>query len=144
MFPNEKLQGFIGINGKNMATHTFPKVTLKVKYTRTDINRSNEYTRTITYNNGFAEKIIANINIDNRKMEENTDTISRAVVRMANYFDGCQVAPFDKLNILANRSLRNDIVDAIESKEKIESLTREETISHSLNISSQEETTDEK
>lgn len=67
-------------------------------------------------------------------MESKVDKIARAVVRVANYFDGCQVAKFDELNILAGKSLRNDMVEVLKSKEETSVLSKTETIQDSLFI----------
>lgn len=37
------------------------------------------------------------------------NVMAKANLRTANYLDGCQVAPFDELNILAHRSLHDDL-----------------------------------
>lgn len=55
--------------------------------------------------------------MDNREMESAVNNISRASIRVANYLDGCNVAPFDELNILAKTSLRNDMVEALGARE---------------------------
>ena len=79
-------------------------------------NQRKEHKRKVVYNNGYTQNIFADINVDNRTMESDIDKIARAAVRVANYLDGCQVAKFDELNILAGTSLRNDMVEALRQK----------------------------
>ena len=47
---------------------------------------------------------------------------------MANYLDGHQVAKFDRLDLLAGRSLKNDMVTAIRTKAEEPIVSREESI----------------
>ena len=61
----------------------------------------------------------ADEDIENEKIASDIDKIARASVRIANYLDGHQVAKFDELDILANRSLRNDLVGAIVTRQEI-------------------------
>ena len=66
-----------------------------------------------------------------RQAEDSLKSIARATVRTANYLDGCQVAPFDELNILAGRSLKIDLLDVLH-KELETVLTHSETILEAL------------
>lgn len=49
-------------------------------------------------------------------------------LRTANYLDGCQVAPFDDLNILANKSLHDDMLDIQKENKQSNIQSRDETI----------------
>lgn len=42
--------------------------------------------------------------------------MARANLRTANYLDGCQVVPYDELNILAHKSLHDDLKSAKEEE----------------------------
>lgn len=61
-------------------------------------------------------------------MESSLKATERAAVRTANYLDGNQVAVFDELNIIASKSLHNDICSAIESNKKEKIKDRNETM----------------
>lgn len=128
LYPKEKVKGRIAFSGENIATEIFPQIKLKVSYTRPDLKRKKEYERTVIYNNDFSQNTNANTNTENEKIASDVDKIARANVRIANYLDGCQVTKFDELNILANRSLKNDIVEAIKTKEEMPICDRTQTI----------------
>lgn len=132
LYPKENVQGLIMASGANIGTQIFPQITVGVSYFWPHLNRRVQYNRQVIYDNGYAQRITAEINIDNRELESDVDKIARAVVRMANYLDGCQVAKFDELNILAGKSLKNDIVEALKSKEETPVLSRTETIEKCL------------
>ena len=88
------------------------------------------------YDNGYAPKSYTDDenNLGLGDTASDIDAIARAVVRIANYLDGCQVAKFDELNILAGKSLRNDLVEALKTREEVPILSRIETIEMSLGI----------
>ena len=128
LYPKEKVKGRIAFSGANITTEIFPQIKLKVSYTRPDLKRKKEYERMVIYNNDFSQNTNTNTNTENEKIASDVDKIARANVRIANYLDGCQVAKFDELNILANRSLKNDIVEAIKTKEETPIFDRTQTI----------------
>lgn len=132
LFPKESVHGRIAFSGADMASEIFPQVQIHVSYLRPDINRLKEYDRTVTYNCGYDAAVTADINYDNSRLESDIDKIARASVRIANYLDGCQVAKFDELNILAGKSLRNDLAEAVSTGKKAPVLSRIETIRNSL------------
>lgn len=128
LYPEEFVQGRVGFSGENICTQIFPQITVKVSYLWPQLNRMEEYIRKVIYDNGYTEKINADINIDNRTMESDIDKIARATVRVANYLDGYQVTKFDEVNILSEKSLRNDIVQALKTKDETEIISRNEII----------------
>jgi hypothetical protein len=135
LYPKETVQGCVAISGANIKTQIFPQITVAVSYLWPQLNRREQYKRQVIFDYGYSKKLSADISIDNRNMESDVDKIARAVVRVANYLDGCQVAKFDELNILAGRSLRNDMVEALKTKEKVPVLNRTETINECLGVS---------
>lgn len=138
LYPKEKVKGRIAISGENIFTEIFPQVRLKVSYIRSDLNRKKEYERTVIYNGELSKNNIDVVSqIEN--LASDIDKIARADVRIANYLDGCQVAKFDELNILAGKSLKNDLVDVIVTKQKAPICDRTQTIQNSLKNKSQEE-----
>lgn len=139
LYPKEKVRGRIALSGANIVTEIFPQIKLKVSYIRPDLKRKKEYERTITYNSSLSQNTSVNTNTEYKKMASDVDKIARANVRIANYLDGYQVAKFDELNILANRSLKNDLVDVINTKQETPICDRTHTIDENLKNKSQEE-----
>lgn len=141
LYPKETVQGCVATSGANLSTQIFPQITVTISYLWPQLNRRQQYKRKVIYNNGYAQKLSADISIDSRRMESGVDKIARAVVRVANYLDGCQVAKFDELDILAGKSLRNDMVEALKTKEEAPVLSRTETIHECLGSSDKSEET---
>lgn len=128
LYPEEFVQGHVAFSGEDICTQIFPQITVSVSYLWPQLNRREQYIRKVIYDNKYTNKIAADVNIDKRAMESDIDKIARATVRIANYLDGCQVAKFDELNILAGKSLRNDIVELLKTSEETKILNRNETI----------------
>lgn len=139
LYPKETVQGCVASSGANTTTQIFPQITVAVSYLWPQLNRREQYKRQVIFDYGYAKKLSADISINNGNMESDVDKIARAVVRVANYLDGCQVAKFDKLDILAGRSLRNDMVEALKTKEEVPVLNRTETIDECLGVSDNSE-----
>lgn len=139
LYPKEKVKGRIAFSGESISTEIFPQIRLSVSYTRPDLNRKREYERTVVYNNEFENSASSSENNVSKNIASDVDKIARANVRIANYLDGHQVAKFDELNILANRSLRNDLVEAIKTQQEVSICGRTETIYESFEKSSQED-----
>lgn len=128
LYPKEKVKGRIAFSGANAVTEICPQIKIKVSYIRSDLNRVKEYERTVTYSNVLWNNKSADEDIENEKIASDIDKIARASVRIANYLDGHQVAKFDELDILAHRSLRNDLVGAIVTRQEIPIFDRPQTI----------------
>ena len=139
LYPKEKVRGRIAFSGANIVTEIFPQIKLKVSYIRPDLKRKKEYERTITYNSSLSQNTSVNTNTEYKEMASDVDKIARANVRIANYLDGHQVAKFDELNILANRSLKNDLVDVINTRQETPIYDRTNTIDENLKNKPQEE-----
>ncbi len=134
LYPREKVKGRIAINGENCQNETCPQINLKVSYTRPDLNKTNEVTRSVT----FSGKSTQNTNKDNfeNKIGSELVVIARANTRIANYLDGHQVLTSDEFDLLADRSLRNDLADAMKTKQETHIFNRNETIKKTQSISS--------
>lgn len=120
LYPSETIQAIVAISGENVATgNLYPKIALDVSYniygTRTKI----QYARTVTFSKIYDAKIFADVNMDMNDIEASLEATARASVRTANYLDGNQVAAFDKLNIVAGKSLKKDMCSAIESGKEV-------------------------
>jgi hypothetical protein len=81
---------------------------------------------------GSLSKIYGDFNIDLRELNKNVDVMAKANLRTANYLDGCQVAPFDKLNILAHRSLHDDLKAVKEGEKATTIMERSEVIKNRM------------
>lgn len=125
LYPEETVQGLIGIPGRNSSTFIFPSVEISVSYKCG--KKKCQYDRSVTYFNGHADKISVDVNMDTSSIESSLASTNRAVVRMANYLDGRQVAAFDELNILAGNSLKSDLQEVL-GQTPTPVLTRQETI----------------
>lgn len=139
LYPKEKVKGRIALSGATFSTEIFPQIKLNVSYIRPDLNRKKEYERSVVYNG--ESSCITNINTESKSMASDLDKIARANVRIANYLDGCQVIKHDQLDILANRSLKNDLVEAIKTKQETPICDRTETIYECFGNRTQEEET---
>ena len=112
LHPKESVRGRVAIDGSSIAQEIFPILKIKVSYVRADCNKQVEVERTVAYdginhnNNSDISNVITNIQFD-------IDKIARANVRIANYLDGQKVAKFDALDIISERSLKQDLTELI-------------------------------
>lgn len=115
LYPNETIQAMVAISGENMVTGAlYPKITVDVSYYIYGGKKEVQYTRTVTFSKIYDTKVFADVNIDLRDVESSLKATARAAVRTANYLDGVQVTVSDELNILAGKSIKNDMCSAIE------------------------------
>mgnify|MGYP006864471440 CR=1 FL=1 len=109
LYSEETVQGRVTMYGENIQNNVFPSIDIKVKYEYGSDKKIVEFERNVTFVKMYNEKIFADVAINTREIESSLKSISRASVRTANYLDGCQIAEFDEVDILANKSLRNDL-----------------------------------
>ena len=88
--------------------------------------------RTVFFSPSYDEKICGDFNIDLRELNKNVDVMAKANLRTANYLDGCQVAPFDELNILAHKSLHDDLQSVKQGENVSTVMKREDVIKNRL------------
>lgn len=127
LFPNEVVQTEVCYTYNTLQTKAFPQLELKVSYQTDNVKKTVAYQRTVTFAPAYDNKIVADVNLDLKNIESSIKNICRATVRTANYLDGHQVAAFDELDIFANKSLENDIRNAL-GKEECPITSRTETI----------------
>lgn len=133
LYPQETTQGRVAFWGGSISEpDVFPTVSLNVNYKIPGVKKKQSYSRKVTFSKYFDTKVLADVNINLKEIEDSLDTTTRAAVRIANYLDGCQVAPFDKLNILANKSLQNDMCSAFEKAQREPIKDRTTTITFAL------------
>lgn len=133
LYPDEKVQGIISCYGENLASHTFPYIDVDITYKKNHIFRKVHFKRKIYFTASAENKILVNTNYDFQNIEEDINKLHKATLRIANYFDGCEVAPFDELNLLPGRHFQEELVDALEGK-KTAKKSREECIKQRLKI----------
>ena len=109
LYPEETVQGKVASCRGDLLHRVFPSVEMDVSYESSVNGQKYKYTRTVTFLSAYGEKISADVNCDIGEIEDALKCISRAVVRNANYLDGRQIASFDKLDILAGKTLENDL-----------------------------------
>ena len=131
LYPDEKVQGIIAIYGENISNHTFPYIDIDITYKKDHIFRKVHYKRKIYFTASVENKILVNTNYDFKNIEDDIRKLHKATLRLANYFDGCEVAPFDELNLLPGRHFQEELVDALEGK-KTAKKSREECIRQRL------------
>ena len=131
LYPGESVQGKVALLAETITQEAFPQIEISVVYNIGKRKRC-AYMRTVSYQSAYDEKILTDVNIDARNIESSLISIARANVRTANYLDGRQVAAFDELNILAQKSLKDDLLEII-GKPSESTLTREETIKEAKN-----------
>jgi hypothetical protein len=113
LYPNETIQAMVAISEENLTTgNLYPKIIVNVSYFI--YGTKVQYTRTVTFSKVYDTKVFADVNMDLKNVESSLRATARAAVRTANYLDGNQVAVFDELNILAGKSLKDDICSTIE------------------------------
>lgn len=119
LFPNESTQAMIAISGENASTGAlYPKVILNVSYRIYKTKKIIQFERSVTFSKVYDTKVLADVNLDLNKIESALTANARASVRTANYFDGHQVTAFDELNILADKTLKNDMCSALGSTQQ--------------------------
>ena len=125
LYAGETTQGRIAYWGENLAEHTFPKVTLDVKYEEHITQKEIAYRRTVLFTSAYVEKVFADVNMDLNDINSNIQSLARSSLRTANYLDGFQIAPIDELNLMAGRSLHDDMMDIQKEDTKSNVVTRD-------------------
>ena len=127
LYPNESTQGRIAFWGATICSSAFPKINIDIRYKKDITGEQVHIERTVIFSPSYDEKIHGDFNIDLRELNKNMDVMAKA-----NYLDGCQVAPFDELNILAHKSLHDDL-QSVKQGENVSTVTeREEVIKNRL------------
>lgn len=109
LYPNESTQGRIAFWGETICSSAFPKIDIDIQYKKGITGMQVHIKRTVIFSPSYDNKIYGDFNIDLNKLNKNIDVMAKANLRIANYLDGYQVASFDNLNILAHRSLHDDL-----------------------------------
>lgn len=118
---HESVQGMIGFNGENISNHVFPYVDIKVQYQKPHFIKNVKYERKVFYIASYERKINVDAKLDLNNIERDINNIHKSTLRLANYFDGNEIAPFDDLNIVSNNHFQKDLLktkNGVSSKTK--------------------------
>lgn len=105
----EEVQGMIGFLNENISNHPFPYVDVKVCYDKPHFIKRVTYERQVFYYASAEEKICVDTGLDFRNIDHSINNIHKSALRLANYFDGNEVSPFDELNIVSNNHFQKDL-----------------------------------
>lgn len=130
LFPEETIQGEVAMFGASMANRAFPQIDISVEYKIPGKCKKVAYTRSVTYIGCSPDNRVARAV---ESVNSQLDSVSKSVVRIANYLDGIRLYAFDNLNVLPKKTMREDLDDllgkyihndsAAESDEKKEETT---------------------
>ncbi len=128
---HESVQGMIGFNGENISNHVFPYVDIKVQYQKPHFKRNVKYEREVFYTASAERKINVETNMNLNDIEHNINNMHKSLLRLANYFDGNEIAPFDELNIVSSNHFQKDLLNT-KNEVSSEIKSREESIESRL------------
>ena len=112
----EEVQGMIGFLNESISNHPFPYVDIKVCYDKTHFIKRVKYERQVFYYTSVEEKLSVDTGLDLRSIDHNINNIHKSTLRLANYFDGNEIAPFDELNIVSGNHFQKDLKNVKEGK----------------------------
>lgn len=128
---NEQTQGMIAFCGDSIYEHTFPYIDIEVSYYKQHFIKKVKYDRQVFFNPQQEDKSMKEICNQIKSLNNNIDKLRNPILRLANYFDGHQIAPFDELNILAKNSFQSDLYDVLNNK-KNKIINRKECIDNNI------------
>lgn len=143
LFPEESVQGLVALYGMNTIVSpigVFPILEIEIEYFIVGTKDRKSYKRNVTYFQKEKSSDLYLRNLD--RLNQNIKKLNRAVLRIANYFDGYAIMEFDEINCSPRTSLKNDLIDAMNNSEKDEILSREDTLTKCESIGLQTEDED--
>ena len=127
----EQTQGKIAQYGGSFSNFVFPYIDVEISYRKPHKNKIIKYNRQVFFNpqniNEFDE-VVCQLNSINKQL----DNLRNPILRLANYFDGHQLAPYDEINLITDNSFQSDLYKAIIEKKEDKITSREETIKSRL------------
>lgn len=111
LYPNEEVQGMVGIYGERIDVEAFPKINIKVSYVAGNDNKKVNYVRTISFKKNIDKKN------ELSKIEDAIESISYSSNRLTNYIEGRTLFQCDRIDALPKSSLYRDMKDAINNVE---------------------------
>lgn len=127
----EEIQGMVGYIGETISNHVFPYIDIKVIYDKPHFIKRVKYERQVFYYASTEKKVFVDTGWDLNSINEDLNNIHKSTLRLANYFDGNEVAPFDELSIVSENHFQKDLKNTIDGNiSKINN--REEVIKNSI------------
>ena len=108
----ETVQGMVAILGENISTHVFPYIDINVSYDKPHFIKNVKYSRQVFYMAETENKFYVETGINLKEIEHYLENIHKSELRLANYFDGNEVRPFDELNIVSKNHFIKDLINA--------------------------------
>ena len=108
---NEKVQGMVGILGENISKCAFPYIDINVSYEKPHFIRKVKYERQVFYTALTESKVTVDTGLNLKEIEHCMKNIHKSTLRIANYFDGNEIAPFDELDIVSNNHFQKDLIN---------------------------------
>lgn len=90
----------------------YPKVIVDVSYYIIGSKTKIQYPRIVAFLKVYDTKVFADINVDLKDIESFLKATAKATIRTANHLDRNRGTVFDKLDVLAAKSLQNDLLSA--------------------------------
>lgn len=127
----EEVQGMIGYLGETISNHVFPYIDIKVTYDKPHFIKKVKYERQVFFYASTEERIFVDTGWDLNSINHDINNIHKSTLRLANYFDGNEIAPFDELNIISSNHFQNDLKNVKDGKNSKVN-TREDVINSRL------------
>lgn len=110
----EEIQGMIGYIGETISNHVFPYIDIKVIYDKPHFIKRVKYERQVFYYASTEKRVFVDTGWDLNSIKEDLNNIHKSTLRLANYFDGNEVAPFDELSIVSENHFQKDLKNTID------------------------------
>ncbi len=116
---NEKVQGMVGILGENISNHVFPYIDIDVCYEKPHFIKKVKYVRRVFYTAVTETKVTVDTGINLKELENSIKNIHKSTLRLANYFDGYEIASFDELNIISPNHFQKDLLNTKNNEKSV-------------------------
>ena len=110
----EEIQGMVGYIGETISNHVFPDIDIKVIYDKPHFIKRVKYERQVFYYASTEKRVFVDTGWDLNSIKEDLNNIHKSTLRLANYFDGNEVAPFDELSIVSENHFQKDLKNTID------------------------------
>lgn len=110
----EEIQGMVGYIGETISNHVFPYIDIKVIYDKPHFIKRVKYERQVFYYASTEKRVFVDTGWDLNSINEDLNNIHKSTLRLANYFDGNEVAPFDELSIVSENHFQKDLKNIID------------------------------
>lgn len=110
----EEIQGMVGYIGETISNHVFPYIDIKVIYDKPHFIKRVKYESQVFYYASTEKRVFVDTGWDLNSIKEDLNNIHKSTLRLANYFDGNEVAPFDELSIVSENHFQKDLKNTID------------------------------